>query len=159
MVAHQELLAKAAKGGIDVYFLGDSIVRRWGALDYPDLLANWTQNFFGWNAANFGWGADRIEHILWRLEQGELDGVHPRVVVIRPGTNNVRGPRRAEPDSPGRNRGAAAAPRQRDVAAPIGSGSATAGAFFGVHSTSRPSRGTCNVTGVAGRGTDFFGLA
>src|SRR3954466_8178895 len=89
MTAHAQLLEKARKGGIDVYFVGDSIVRRWGALDYPALLANWKQNFFGWNAADFGWGADRIENILWRLENGELDGVRPKVVVILAGTNNV----------------------------------------------------------------------
>jgi lysophospholipase L1-like esterase len=88
-LAHEQLLDKAAKGGIDVYFVGDSIARRWGATDYPELLANWRQNFFGWNAADFGWGADRTEHILWRLENGELDGVNPKVIVILAGTNNV----------------------------------------------------------------------
>jgi lysophospholipase L1-like esterase len=89
VTAHAQLLDKAKRGGIDVYFVGDSIARRWGALDYPDFLANWKQNFFGWNAADFGWGADRIEHILWRLENGELDGVNPKVIVILAGTNNV----------------------------------------------------------------------
>jgi len=88
-VAHQQLLEKAAKGGIDLYFVGDSIARRWGATDYPELLANWKENFFGWNAADFGWGADRTENILWRLENGELDDVHPRVIVILAGTNNI----------------------------------------------------------------------
>jgi lysophospholipase L1-like esterase len=94
-LAHQQLVEKARRGGIDVYFVGDSITRRWGATDYPQLLANWRQNFFGWNAANFGWGADRTENILWRLENGELDGVHPKVIVILAGTNNV-GPRAAD---------------------------------------------------------------
>jgi lysophospholipase L1-like esterase len=89
MVAHQQLLEKARRGGIDVYFVGDSITRRWGATDYPQLLANWRENFFGWNAANFGWGADRTEHILWRLQNGELDGVNPKVIVVLAGTNNV----------------------------------------------------------------------
>jgi lysophospholipase L1-like esterase len=89
MTAHAELLEKANKGRIDIYFVGDSITRRWGALDYPDLLANWRANFFGWNAADFGWGADKIENILWRLENGELDGVNPRVIVVLAGTNNV----------------------------------------------------------------------
>jgi (4-O-methyl)-D-glucuronate---lignin esterase len=89
MVAHAQLLEKAKQGRIDVYFEGDSIVRRWGALDYPELLANWTANFFGWNAANFGWGADRTENILWRLENGELDGVNPKILVLLAGTNNV----------------------------------------------------------------------
>jgi lysophospholipase L1-like esterase len=87
--AHSQLLEKAKKGGIDIYFEGDSIVRRWGATDYPDLLANWNQNFFGWNAADFGWGADTIQNILWRLENGELDGVNPKVIVLLGGTNNV----------------------------------------------------------------------
>jgi lysophospholipase L1-like esterase len=89
MTAHAQLLEKARTGGIDLYFVGDSIVRRWGATDYPVLLANWRQNFFGWNAADFGWGADKTENILWRLENGELDGVNPKVIVILAGTNNV----------------------------------------------------------------------
>jgi lysophospholipase L1-like esterase len=88
-LAHAQLLDKARRGGIDVYFVGDSIARRWGATDYPDLLANWRENFFGWNAADFGWGADRTQNILWRLENGELDNVNPKVIVILAGTNNV----------------------------------------------------------------------
>lgn len=87
--AHAQLLEKAKKGGIDVYFEGDSITRRWGATDYPEMLANWKQNFFGWNAANFGWGADSVQNILWRLHNGELDGVNPKVIVLLAGTNNV----------------------------------------------------------------------
>ena len=92
LIAHSQLLAKAKQGGIDVYFDGDSITRRWDALDYPELLANWKQNFFGWNAADFGWGADQTQNILWRLENGELDGVNPKVVVLLAGTNNVGNP-------------------------------------------------------------------
>jgi lysophospholipase L1-like esterase len=88
-LAHQQLLAKAKSGGIDLYFLGDSITRRWGATDYPDLLAHWKQTFHGWNAGNFGWGADGTEHMLWRLENGELDGVNPKVIVLLAGTNNI----------------------------------------------------------------------
>ncbi len=88
-IAHEQLLAKARAGGIDVYFLGDSITRRWGATDYPDFLANWKQNFFGWNAANFGWGGDTTQNILWRLQNGELDSVNPKLIVLLAGTNNV----------------------------------------------------------------------
>ena len=89
LVAHSQLLAKAKQSGVDVYFEGDSIARRWGATDYPELLANWKQNFYGWNAGDFGWGADLTQNILWRLENGELDAVNPRVVVLLAGTNNV----------------------------------------------------------------------
>jgi lysophospholipase L1-like esterase len=94
-LAHQQMLEKAKKGRIDVYFVGDSITRRWGASDsqYKAMLANWNENFFGWNAADFGWGADSIQHILWRLENGELDGVNPKAIVILAGTNNVSGAR------------------------------------------------------------------
>ncbi len=88
-LAHQQLLAKAKSGGIDLYFEGDSITRRWGATDYPDFLAHWNRTFHGWNAGDFGWGGDRTENILWRLANGELDGVNPKVIVILAGTNNV----------------------------------------------------------------------
>jgi lysophospholipase L1-like esterase len=88
-IAHEQLLAKRKQGRIDIYFEGDSITRRWGATDYPQLLENWNKNFYGWNAADFGWGADRVENILWRLENGELDGVNPKVIVLLAGTNNV----------------------------------------------------------------------
>jgi lysophospholipase L1-like esterase len=85
------LVEKAKKGGIDVYFEGDSITRRWGTSDaaYKANLENWTTNFFGWNAGDFGWGADQIENILWRLENGELDGVNPKIIVVLAGINNV----------------------------------------------------------------------
>jgi lysophospholipase L1-like esterase len=89
LTAHEQLLEKAKKGRIDIYFEGDSITRRWGATDYPLLLANWKENFFGWNAADFGWGADTIQNILWRLNNGELDGVNPKIMVLLAGTNNV----------------------------------------------------------------------
>ncbi len=85
LTAHAQLVEKARQGGIDIYFEGDSITRRWGALDRPDLLANWKHNFFGWNAADFGWGGGTIQNILWRLNNGELDGVDPKVIVLLAG--------------------------------------------------------------------------
>jgi lysophospholipase L1-like esterase len=89
--AHLDLLEKAKKGGIDVYFEGDSITRRWGCLDpdYAKYYKNWQSNFFGWNAADFGWGADSLQNIVWRLENGELDNVNPKVIVFLGGINNI----------------------------------------------------------------------
>jgi lysophospholipase L1-like esterase len=91
LLAHAQLVEKARQGGIDLYFAGDSITRRWGTSDtkYKDFLANWKENFYGWNAGNFGWGGDTVQNILWRLEQGELEGVHPKVIVLMAGTNNL----------------------------------------------------------------------
>ncbi len=89
IAAHGQLLQKAKAGGIDAFFIGDSITRRWGAIDYPELLANWSSNFTGWNAANFGWGADRTQNILWRIANGELGKLTPKLIVLQAGTNNV----------------------------------------------------------------------
>ncbi|WP_442773206.1 apolipoprotein N-acyltransferase, partial [Paenirhodobacter enshiensis] len=105
MTAHAQLLEKRTQGRIDVYFAGDSIARRWGATDYPQFLANWTENFRGWHAANFAWGADRTQNILWRLQNGELDGVNPKVIVLlaeppaagKPGPDLVIWPETAVP--------------------------------------------------------------
>ncbi len=89
--AHLALVEKTRAGRVDIYFEGDSITRRWGTSDekYKDLLANWRTNFLGWNAADFAWGGDKTQNILWRLQHGEMDNVHPRVVVLLAGTNNV----------------------------------------------------------------------
>lgn len=102
MTAHEQLLDKAKKGRIDVYFEGDSITRRWGTSDaqYKDFLANWKENFFGWNAANFGWGGDTTQNILWRLNNGELDNIHPRVIVLLAGTNNIGNKSSTGPEDP-----------------------------------------------------------
>ena len=92
-IAHEQLLQKTRQGGIDLYFLGDSITRRWGCSDaqYKPLLENWRKNFYGWNAADFGWGGDTTQNILWRITHGELDGVNPKVIVLQAGTNNLGG--------------------------------------------------------------------
>ncbi|HTR00667.1 MAG TPA: SMP-30/gluconolactonase/LRE family protein [Candidatus Acidoferrum sp.] len=89
--AHIELIDKLHQGRIDLYFAGDSITRRWGTSDpaYKEMLANWRQNFLGWNAADFGWGGDTVQNILWRLQNGELRGANPKVIVLMAGTNNL----------------------------------------------------------------------
>ena len=90
-LAHEQLVEKAGKGRIDLYFLGDSITRRWGCADtaYADLYANWRSHFHGWNAGNFGWGGDTTHNVLWRIQHGELDGVNPKVIVLMVGTNDI----------------------------------------------------------------------
>src|SRR6185503_14765941 len=99
LTAHEQLLEKAKAGGVDIYFEGDSITRRWGATDYPQYLANWKQNFFGWNAGDFGWGGDTTQNILWRLQNGELDTVNPKVIVLLAGTNNIGGRAARDPEA------------------------------------------------------------
>ena len=85
--AHAALVEKAKRGNIDLYFEGDSITRRWEATH----KANWDQNFAGWKAADFGAGGDTTRNVLYRIEDGELDGVHPKAIVLLIGTNNIGG--------------------------------------------------------------------
>jgi len=74
---------KRAKEPMQLLFIGDSITEGWGKA--PDV---WKANYEKYQAANFGIGGDRTEHVIWRIEDGVLKGVHPKVVVLMLGTNN-----------------------------------------------------------------------
>ncbi|HVS52888.1 MAG TPA: GDSL-type esterase/lipase family protein [Opitutaceae bacterium] len=82
---HESFVELAKKGDIDVLFLGDSITDFWRNRG----KAVWDANFAPLHAANFGISADRTQHVLWRLEHGEVDGLNPKVVVLLIGTNNT----------------------------------------------------------------------
>jgi lysophospholipase L1-like esterase len=87
---HEKYVARAKEGNVDVVFLGDSITAGWRKA--PEL---WNQRYEPLKAVNFGVGGDGIQHVLWRVENGEFDGVSPKVVVLLIGTNNAgRGPAR-----------------------------------------------------------------
>ena len=83
---HMELLDRAQKGGIDLYLLGDSLTDYWG---WPEFNSSFDKYFSGWKTGNFGIGGDRTEHVLWRIKNGELDSVKPKVIVLLIGTNNL----------------------------------------------------------------------
>jgi lysophospholipase L1-like esterase len=83
---HQANVATAKKGDVDILFLGDSITAGWAWETGGNQL--WATNFAPRHAANFGVGWDRIQNVLWRIENGELDGIDPKVVVLLIGTNN-----------------------------------------------------------------------
>jgi lysophospholipase L1-like esterase len=82
---HEAFLDRAKNGPIDLLFLGDSITEGWR----HGGKAVWERFYAPRNAANFGIGGDRTQHVLWRLEHGEADGIHPKVIVLMIGTNNV----------------------------------------------------------------------
>ncbi|MGC8641066.1 MAG: platelet-activating factor acetylhydrolase IB subunit [Isosphaeraceae bacterium] len=83
MKLHESFLDRAKKGHVDLLFLGDSITQGWHDNDV------WKRFYEPRHAANFGIGGDQTQHVLWRIRHGELDGIHPRVVVLMIGTNNV----------------------------------------------------------------------
>jgi lysophospholipase L1-like esterase len=85
MARHAGFVQEAQKGGIDILFLGDSITDGW-----RNKGSNvWNKYYAPRRAANFGIGGDRTQHVLWRMEKGELDGIKPKVVVLMIGTNNT----------------------------------------------------------------------
>jgi lysophospholipase L1-like esterase len=83
MKMHESFVQQARQGGIDLLFLGDSITQGWRR--HQDV---WDAHFGKYNAANFGIGGDRTQHVLWRIENGELEGIKPKVAVLMIGTNN-----------------------------------------------------------------------
>ncbi len=86
---HEGFVAEAARGGVDVLFLGDSITDGWRRPGPNGGKAVWDRAIAPLRAANFGIGGDRTQHVLWRIEQGTLQGLRPRVVVLMIGTNNT----------------------------------------------------------------------
>ncbi|MDP1579193.1 MAG: GDSL-type esterase/lipase family protein [Candidatus Didemnitutus sp.] len=86
MASHAAFLARAQAGPIGLLFLGDSITAGWQSA--PDI---WERYFGAHAPANFGIGGDATQNVLWRIENGELDGIAPRAVVLLIGTNNTAG--------------------------------------------------------------------
>ena len=86
LARHAAHVAEAKKGGVDILFLGDSITDGWSWGNGGSKI--WAEKLAPRHAANFGIGYDRIQNVLWRIENGELDGLNPRVVVLLIGTNN-----------------------------------------------------------------------
>lgn len=83
MLAHENFVKIAQKGEAELVFLGDSITAGWGS-----KKEIWDKAFGAYKPANFGIGGDRTQHVLWRITNGELDGIKPKAVVIMIGTNN-----------------------------------------------------------------------
>jgi lysophospholipase L1-like esterase len=82
---HESFNEISKKGEAKLVFLGDSITHGWESRG----KAVWDKYWAPLNAANFGIGGDRTEHVLWRLEHGNFDGLKPKEIVIMIGTNNT----------------------------------------------------------------------
>ena len=80
---HEINLARAKSGPVGLLFLGDSITDNWRKA--PEI---WEKYYGKYQPANFGIGGDRTQHVIWRIEHGELDGIAPKVAVLMIGTNN-----------------------------------------------------------------------
>ncbi len=76
--------SRAAAGKIDLVFIGDSITQGWEGAG----KTVWEKHYAGRKAHNLGIGGDKTQHVLWRLENGNLDGLEPKAAVVMIGTNN-----------------------------------------------------------------------
>ena len=84
LARHEGFVKQAKAGGIDILFMGDSITDNWRSRGKNV----WEKAYGSRHAANFGIGGDRTQHVIWRIEHGELDGLDPKVIVLMIGTNN-----------------------------------------------------------------------
>jgi len=81
---HQAFIERAQRGDIDLLFVGDSITELWNG--YP----TWRDGFEApFHAANFGIRGDRTQDVLWRMQNGELDGFRAKAIVLLIGVNNI----------------------------------------------------------------------
>jgi lysophospholipase L1-like esterase len=80
---HEAICEQARKGEADVVFLGDSITHGW------KYVPEWQQRFARYDALNAGISSDRVEHLLWRVRNGNLDKVKPKAAVLLIGVNNL----------------------------------------------------------------------
>ena len=89
---HLEKLAELRARRVDLVWLGDSITQNWesrGPPDWMDFAPAW-QRFYGdRNAVNLGFKGDNTGHLLWRMANGELDGIQPKAAVVLIGANNM----------------------------------------------------------------------
>jgi lysophospholipase L1-like esterase len=85
MKRHESFNAISKKGEAQLVFLGDSITQGWEK-NGKDV---WAKTWEPLKAANFGIGGDRTEHVIWRLQNGNFDGIKPKLVVLMIGTNNT----------------------------------------------------------------------
>ncbi len=83
----QEVINGRTKEQVDLLFIGDSITHGWEG-DGKDV---WAKYFAPRHAMNAGIGGDRTQHVLWRLQHGNLEGIRPKLAVLMIGTNNSNG--------------------------------------------------------------------
>ena len=86
MKRHVEKMKEVAKGGAKVVFIGDSITHFWESRGREQQKKYFSEG--DWKMLNLGTSGDRTEHVLWRLDNGELDGYEAKCVLLMIGTNN-----------------------------------------------------------------------
>jgi lysophospholipase L1-like esterase len=89
---HHQKVAEAQRGNIDLLFVGDSITQNYektGPAPNEVFFPTWQRLFAPHRAMNLGFSGDQTQHVLWRLQNGEVQGINPTNIVLLIGTNNT----------------------------------------------------------------------
>ena len=100
---HAEVLRIKKEVNPEVILIGDSITHMWGGLPHEPKRQNGPESWkktFGERALNLGFGWDRTQNVIWRIDHGELDGISPKYTVVHIGTNNLAGTRNHKAGTP-----------------------------------------------------------
>ena len=84
---HKSFTARAQQGDVDLIFVGDSITHGWEQAG-KDV---WDKYYSRRKAMNLGIAGDTTQNVLWRLKNGNIDGISPKAAVLMIGTNNSNG--------------------------------------------------------------------
>lgn len=84
ILKHAHFMSLTNKSSYKVVFFGDSITRRW-----EDNIELWNEYFASFTPLNMGVGMDTLENMLWRVQNGQLDGLKPSLIIVLAGTNNI----------------------------------------------------------------------
>ena len=89
---HEAILARLRQGHVDLLWIGDSITQDWehtGPQLWNDFAPVWRHFYGDRNAVNLGFKGDNTAHLLWRLRNGEVDGIAPRIAIVLIGANDM----------------------------------------------------------------------
>ena len=82
---HDEKVKEIQQGDVDLLMIGDSITHSWE----KSGKEVWEKFYKQRKAANIGFSGDRTQHVIWRLQNGEVDDISPKLAVVMIGTNNT----------------------------------------------------------------------
>jgi len=89
---HQAKLEELRRAHPNLIFLGDSITQDWeydGPEPWRNFAPEWRRFYGDRNAVNLGFKGDTTASLLWRIRNGEVDGIAPKAAVILIGANNL----------------------------------------------------------------------
>lgn len=81
---NQAMNDRVKEGHVDLIYIGDSIVQRFET----DGRQVWNKYYAPRHAVNLGISGDRTQHVLWRLQHGNIEGISPKLAIVMIGQNN-----------------------------------------------------------------------